>query len=294
MLCQHSRALCLVALVFAACGTPEAPQAEELANDAKGVLVGAGDIASCDSPGDEATAALLDGIEGTIFTTGDNVYSSGKLSEFRDCYEPSWGRHRHRTRPAPGNHDHKTDGAAGYFAYFGTAAGPERRGYYSYALADWHIVVLDSELHLEGDDAQHAWLREDLASHRATCTLGYWHHPRFSSGTDHGSDPGMQSIWQILYDAGADVVLNGHEHNYERFAPQTPQGEPDSHRGIRQFVVGTGGKGFYDFGSPIANSEFRYNSDFGVLKLVLNSSAYEWEFINTAREVIDRGTGTCH
>jgi acid phosphatase type 7 len=285
----------ILALLFASCGTPEGPPPDQFASDANRVLVGAGDIASCSSNGDEATAALLDDIEGTVFTTGDNAYSSGTSREFQDCYDPSWGRHRHRTRPSPGNHEYNTSGASGYFAYFGNAAGSPGKGYYSYDLAGWHIVVIDSERHTdEGDPAQVAWLRQDLASHRTPCTLAYWHHPRFSSGTEHGSESLMEDIWQILYDDGADVALAGHEHNYERFAPLTPQGKPDPDRGIRQFVVGTGGRSLYDFGQAITGSEFRYNDDFGVLKLVLLPSAYQWQFINTARVVIDQGSGSCH
>jgi hypothetical protein len=155
--------------------------------------------------------------------------------------------------------------------------------------------VIDSERQtLLDDPVQQAWLRQDLASHPAPCTLAYWHHPRFSSGTTHGSDPNMQDIWQILYDAGADVVVSAHEHNYERFAPQTPQGELDAARGLRQFVVGTGGKSLYPFGPPVANSELRYNANFGVLRLGLRPRDVLWEFINVGRAVIDRGRHPCH
>jgi hypothetical protein len=296
---QQVAAPAFVASILCACGDlPAGPFLDALAQrfaERIPVLVGAGDIAACNSSGDEATAALLDDIAGTVFTAGDNAYDFGTPIEFQKCYDPSWGRHRQRTRPSAGNHDYATPGAAGYFAYFGAAAGPPGQGYYSYDRAGWHVVVIESNRQtLLDDPVQQAWLRQDLASHPARCTLAYWHHPRFSSGTTHGSDPNMEDIWQILYDAGADVVVAGHEHNYERFAPQSPQGAPDAGRGIRQFVVGTGGRSLYPFGAPIANSEFRYNADYGVLKLVLRARDYSWEFINTTRTVVDRGRDACH
>ena len=209
------------------------------------VLVGAGDIASCGSSGDEATAALLAGIDGTVFTLGDNVYDSGTAAEFATCYDPSWGRYRARTSPAPGNHDYVTANAAGYFGYFGAAAGDPSTGYYAYDLGGWRVVAINSNCAAVGGcqagSAQERWLRADLAAHPAACTLAYWHHPRFNSG-EHGNSAEMQPIWQALYDAGAEVVLSGHDHHYERFAPQAPDGSSDPQRGIREFVVGTGGR----------------------------------------------------
>ena len=258
------------------------------------ILAGAGDIADCNSQGDELTAALLDDIGGTVFTAGDNAYEAGTPLEYALCYHPSWGRHKSRTRPALGNHEYITPGAAGYYAYFGAAAHPPF-GYYSYDLGTWHVVVIDSERQTILDDpVQQAWLREDLATHPALCTVAYWHHPRFSSGSTHGSDPNMEDIWQILYDADADIVISAHEHNYERFAPQTPQGVADPLRGIREFVVGNGGRSLYRFGPPIANSEFRYNADYGVIKLLLKRGRYNWQFIATNGAVIDAGKGVCH
>jgi hypothetical protein len=186
------------------------------------VLVGAGDIAVYGSPGDEATAALLDGIAGTVVTLGDNVYADGTPSEFANCYDPSWGRHKGRTKPAVGNHEYHTPGAAGYFGYFGPAAGDPSKGYYSYNLGAWHIVVLNSNCTYVGGchagSPQERWLRADLAAHPTTCTLAYWHHSRFSSGYQ-GSTAAVQSLWQALYAFGADIVLAGHDHSYERFAP---------------------------------------------------------------------------
>jgi len=258
------------------------------------VLVGAGDIASCESNGDEATAALLDNIPGTVFTTGDNVYTDGLSYEFTNCYEPSWGRHKTRTYPSAGNHDYHVDEAAAYFDYFGVNAGDPDEGYYSYDIGAWHIIVLNSILPVEAGSPQERWLRADLSAHPVACTLAYWHYPRFSSGILHGSDADMQPLWQALYDYGADLVLAGHEHNYERFAPQTPQGIADPMRGIRQFVVGMGGYSHYRFGPPIANSEVRNNDTYGVLKLTLHPDSYSWEFIPVAGGTFtDSGTARC-
>jgi acid phosphatase type 7 len=267
--------------------------------DADPILVAVGDIASCSSDGDEATAALLDGLSGTIATLGDHAYRSGTPQEFADCYDPSWGRHKDRTRPAPGNHDYETSGAAGYFDYFGAAAGEPGKGYYSYDLGTWHIVVLNSNCSQVGGcgegTPQEQWLREDLAAHPATCTLAYWHHPLFSSGTEHGGNESMQPVWQALYDAGADVVLAGHEHNYERFAPQDATGAMDLERGIRQFVVGTGGKSLYEFGEALPASEVRNADAMGVLMLRLYATGYEWEFVPIAGALFeDTGTWPCH
>ena len=261
------------------------------------VFVGAGDIADCGSTGDEATAALLDGIPGMVYTTGDNVYESGTVNQFANCYDPSWGRHKERTRPAAGNHDYMTTGAAGYFNYFGAAAGDPSKGYYSYDLGQWHIIVINSNCSRVGGcnagSPQEQWLRADLAAHPVTCTLAYWHHPRFSSG-EHGSSSAMQPIWQALYDAGADVVLNGHDHDYERFAPQSPTGIADLGRGIREFVVGTGGKNHYAIQLPIANSEVRNSDTFGVLKLTLHPTSYDWEFVPVAGKAFtDAGSASC-
>ena len=258
------------------------------------VVVGAGDIASCRSRGAEATALLLDSIPGTVFTTGDNAYADGTAAEFAACYEPTWGRHKARTRPAPGNHDYHTSGASAYYAYFGAAAGPVGRGYYSYDLGAWHIVSLNSAVRMRAGSEQEQWLRADLAASTATCTLAYWHRPRFSSGS-HGSSAASAPLWQALYDAGAEVVLVGHDHNYQRFAPQTAAGDRDDARGIREFVVGTGGGSHYTFVTPIANTEVFNTDTYGVLKLTLYVERYVWEFIPvTGGTFRDAGVGTCH
>ena len=275
------------------------PQAQTPPDQEPVVFVGAGDIANCQlaaGSGALATATLLDRIPGTVFTVGDHAYPSGTADEFHDCYEPRWGRHKARTRPAPGNHDYLTANGKPYFDYFGDNAGPERRGYYSYTLGSWHIVSLNSSISASRRSKQIEWLRKDLEDHRTTCTLAYWHIPVFSSGP-HGvqrqESSWMQEAWRVLYDAGADVVINGHDHDYERFAPQDPDGKADP-KGIREFVVGTGGGGLYNFRTTRPNSEARANRSYGVLKLVLRSTDYSWEFVVGAGEAFqDSGTAAC-
>jgi hypothetical protein len=260
------------------------------------VLVGAGDIASCGGSGDDETAALLDGLDGTVFTVGDNAYPDGAASDFADCYEPTWGRHKARTRPAPGNHDYHTGGASAYYTYFGANAGEAGQGYYSYDIGDWHIVSLNSNVSMGAGSAQEQWLRADLAASTKSCTIAYWHHPRFSSGSQHGSSSSSQPLWQALYDAGAELAIAGHEHNYERFAPQTPTGAADPVHGIREFVVGTGGDSHYnDQSTSLANSEAFNGTTYGVLKLTLGSGTYSWEFVPVAGgSFTDSGNGVCH
>jgi len=263
------------------------------------VLIAAGDIADCRKSGGKATAALIKHMSGAIATLGDNAYRSGSRQEFADCYDPTWGTEKSRTHPAIGNHEYNTHGASGYFDYFGDAAGQPGAGYYSYDLGAWHIVELNSNCgEIGGCDARSQegrWLQADLSAHPATCTLAYWHHPLFSSGTVHGNDEEMRPIWRILYAAGADVVLSGHEHNYERFAPQDPSGVPDPQRGIREFVVGTGGESHYPFGAPLPTSEVRNAETFGVLKLTLHPTSYDWVFVPVAGETFtDSGSGACH
>jgi hypothetical protein len=261
------------------------------------VFVGAGDIASCSSSGDEATANLLDNIAGTVYTLGDNVYSNGTTAEYNNCYAPqtTWGRHKARTRPSPGNHDYYTAGAAPYYAYFGSAAGDPSKGYYSYDLGAWHIIALNSNVDRFAGSVQEQWLRADLAASTKSCTLAYWHHPRFSSGSGHGNDTSVHPLWQALYDFNADVILGGHDHDYERFAPQTPAGAADNTRGIREFVVGTGGIGHYALGTLKANSQVFNSTSFGVLKLTLYEGGYDWDFVHVAGATFtDVGSGVCH
>ena len=263
------------------------------------VLVGAGDIADCrDLTGAEATAKLLEQIPGTVMAVGDLAYPDGSKENFV-CYDKTWGRVKARTRPAPGNHEFHAAGATPYFDYFGAAAGDPQNGYYSYELGTWHIVVLNSECAdvggCEAGSRQETWLRADLAAHPAACTLAYWHKPLFSSGSAHGNDLEMKPLWQALYDADADVIIGGHDHNYERFAPQNPDGQSDAARGIREFVVGTGGKNHRPILLAKPNSELRNADAFGVLKLSLRTGGYDWQFIPEAgKAFVDSGTGTCH
>lgn len=261
---------------------------------ASAVFVGAGDIGDCGRDAKEQTAKLLDAIPGTVYTTGDNAYPDGTDADFANCYHDSWGRHRDRTRPTPGNHDYHTTGAEPYYRYFGENAGPAGRGYYSFDLGEWHIIALNSNVSMSATSAQVTWLKADLAANTKRCTLAYWHHPRFSSG-DHGNATSTQPLWDVLYAADADVILAGHDHNYERFAPQTPTGAADPLRGIREFVVGTGGRSFYSFGTIKPNSEVRNNNTWGVLKLTLHADRYDWEFVPVAGKTFtDTGTGMCH
>jgi 3',5'-cyclic AMP phosphodiesterase CpdA len=246
-----------------------------------------------------ATARLLAKLHpAVVLTLGDNQYENGTLAKFRRSYDPSWGKIKGRIRPAPGNHDYRAPGAAGYFAYFGARAGRRSRGYYSFNLGGWHLIALNSECtHVGGcgkGSRQERWLRADLAAHPARCTLAYWHKPRFSSGM-HGNDATYTAFWRALYRAGAEVVLVGHDHDYERFALQTPQGRLDRARGIRQFVVGTGGKTHYGFRTIRANSQVRNSGTFGVLRLTLRTSGYDWRFVpEPGKRFTDTGHGTCH
>jgi hypothetical protein len=261
------------------------------------VMVGAGDIASCSRTQDSATAKLLDGIAGTVFTLGDNV-ETGSSSDFSNCYGPTWGRHKSRTRPTAGNHDYQTGAASPYYSYFGFRAGDPRKGYYSYDLGSWHVVVLNSNCSAVGgcgsSSPQTTWLRRDLAASSKPCTIALWHHPRFTSS--RSTPDGLTlPLWQALYAAGAELVLSGHRHNYERFAPQTPGGTADSAHGIRQFVVGTGGHRLAPFSGVMRNSQVRNSSTYGVLRLTLHASSYDFAFVPVAGQSFrDSGSGRCH
>jgi hypothetical protein len=252
-----------------------------LVTEGQARLLAAGDIASCSWTRDEATAALLDGLEGLVLTLGDNAYGSGTAQQFADCYHPSWGRHKARTRPSAGNHDFETAGGAGYFGYFGAAAGPAPQGWYSFEYGGWHIVVLNSNCAAIGGcgrtSAQGLWLEADLDAHPSRCTLASWHHPRFASSSGHGSSTLTRDLWAILQEHAADVVLVGHDHNYERFARQDAFGVADP-LGMREFVVGTGGASLYAMGAPEPNSEARDDTSYGVLSLDLAPDAYAWRF----------------
>jgi hypothetical protein len=262
------------------------------------VAIAVGDAASCDWTGDEDTANLLDGLPGTIFALGDLAYLAGTETEFRNCFHPTWGRHRARMRPAPGNHDYGTENGAAYHRYFGDRAGAYGAGYYSYELGAWHVVVLNSNCDAIGGcgdgSAQHRWLVADLQRSRARCTAAYWHHPRFTSAP-RGPNAFMSPLWQALYDGGADVVFQGHEHHYERLAPMRADGTRDAARGMRSFVVGTGSAPFYGFPMVHPNSEVRRAEVFGALRLVLRPTGYDWRFVPIARQRFeDTGSAECH
>jgi hypothetical protein len=257
-------------------------------------LVAAGDIAGCWWRSDEATARLLDHIGGVVAPMGDAVYQDGTRGQFADCYGPTWGRHKARTHPAIGNHETRTEHGTPYYDYFGAAAGPRGKGWYSYERDGWHVVVLNSEIDMSPATEQLAWLREDLRTHPSRCTLAYMHRPRFSSG-QHGDSERVKAAFRVLYDGGVDVLLGGHDHLYERFAPQDPDARADSVRGIRQFVVGTGGAPFYRFRATIEpNSQVRQNRVHGVLRLVFHPDSYDWEFVGVGKGFSDKGHGTCH
>jgi 3',5'-cyclic AMP phosphodiesterase CpdA len=260
---------------------------------ADAVLVGAGDVGMCGIPEVAMTANLLERIPGTIVALGDLAYPAGSANDFATCYDPTWGRVRERTRPTPGNHDYETQQGAPYYAYFGANAGPSGRGYYSYRAGAWLILSLNSNIPATADSAQAAWVRATLASNPTACTLAYWHYPLFSSGPN-GNQAAMREIWRILQEEGADVVLSGHDHLYERFAPQDASGRADPRHGLREFVVGTGGAHLYSPRAVQQNSEV-VSSTFGVLKLTLKAKSYEWQFVPiSGKSFTDFGIGECH
>jgi acid phosphatase type 7 len=273
-------------------GGPTRPSPSPPPVAAVAVLVGAGDIVECGGPGAAATATLLDNIEGTVFTAGDNTYFHGTEEEFRNCYGPTWGRHRARTRPAAGNHDYESSGAAPYYAYFGSSAGPNGLGYYSFSAGSWHIVSLNSNIPAGEGSPQLAWLRSDLAANPAACVGVIWHHPLYSS-SENGPQPMMREAWQVLQQNNAEFVVSGHDHVYERFAPQDANGRLVGN-GVRQFVAGTGGARHYVFGAVRPGSEVR-GSPWGVLKFTLYSGRFDWEFVPIAGETFrDSGSDACH
>jgi len=262
---------------------------------------GAGDIGEC-TGGPAATGRMLANLGGTIFTTGDNAYPNGTFSDF-NCYDSTWGSFKDRTYPVPGNHeyadDHRSDANA-YFAYFGTNAGQPGRGYYAYDVGSWRIIALNSNfkspesIGVGPGSAQMAFLQGELQTSHQRCVLAYWHHPLFTSG-QNGPSPDMRPIFRALYDANADVVLNGHDHIYERFKPQDADGRFDAARGIREFIVGTGGHPLLTPRATAAgNSDAFVSGQHGILKLTLNADSYAWEFVTTTGAVMDSGSGSCH
>ncbi len=261
------------------------------------ILIGAGDIASCGQNNDELTAQIVDTIPGTVMVLGDNVYENGTTSEFNNCYHPTWGRHKARTKPATGNHEYNTSGAAPYYAYFGAAAGTAGQGYYSYNLGAWHIIVLNSSISMGSGSAQDTWLQNDLAANPNLCTLAYMHHPLWSSGGSSGGQyySGVRRPWDVMYPAGVDLILDGHRHFYERQAPMKPDGTADPATGMRHIIVGTGGIGGGSVSNPHPRTEIANGSTFGVLKLYLYDDSYAWRFIpRTGQTFTDSGSTACH
>jgi hypothetical protein len=256
------------------------------------VLNVTGDIGWCGSPGVALTARLLERLPGDILLAGDIAYMKGTADDFRRCFDPEWGRMRGRFRAVPGNHEFEDPGAAGYFGYFGAAAGPGRRGYYAFRAATWHVLMLNSSEDMRRESAQWQWVRNELQQNRTRCTLAVWHHPFASSGPN-GSNAQVRDTWQLLHEQGAEVVVSAHDHFYERFAPQTQDYRYDPNA-IRQFIVGTGGAPLYRPATRGPNTEAVVET-FGALKLTLNPSSYDWEFIEAATSrSIDRGSAPCH
>ncbi|HEY1951354.1 MAG TPA: metallophosphoesterase, partial [Gemmatimonadaceae bacterium] len=291
---------------------PGGPPKKEVPLAGAAVMVGAGDIAVCGTDGDEATGHMLDsilvsdsaaGIRTEVFTLGDNAYPSGPNGvedDFSRCFAPTWGSPRvmRVIHPAPGNHDYDSGSGDPYFQFFGDRAGPPGKGYYSYDFNGWHVVSLNSELYFDAGNAAQAkaeeeWLRQDLASHSARCTLAYFHRPLFNSG-HYGNIPEMRTVWNILYEHGADLVLSGHEHHYERFIPQRPDGVADSARGIEEIIAGTGGGALTSADQPRhRNSAIEVHGRFGLLKLELTPEEYRYAFIGVDGRVWDTGGRKC-
>lgn len=253
------------------------------------VFAGAGDISTCGNDNDAKTAQLLGQIAPRfVFTVGDNVYQNGTYSEFMNCYNPTWGKYKSFTKPVRGNHDYNTAGAQGFWDYFLYPA------YYVYDIGTWRIYVLDTELDVSATSAQVQWLKNDLAAHPKSCVLAFWHRPRWSSGSAHGSDSKMQTIWQVLYNAKAELVINGHEHNYERFAQMNAYGQAVS-SGLREIIAGTGGVSHSGFGTILSSSRVRNSNTYGVLRLNLRSGGYDWKFVPIAgQSFTDSGSTSCH
>lgn len=293
----RSCAVTTAALLLVSCGGGDGPVDPTGPLPAETMLV-AGNIATCGSTNDEATATLLESLPGTVFTLGDNAFPNGSAEAYRDCYEPSWGRHKARTYAALGNHEYNLGTAAASFDYFGSRAGPRNLGYYSLDLGNWHVIVLNvsDAVSFEEGSAQDQWLQADLAANSKLCTIALWHSTRFFSSNTIGwtSNAFITKLWERLYAAGVDVVLNGQQHQYERFPPMTPTGTPDEARGIRQFNVGTGGESA-QMPIAIAPHSEALSVAFGVLRLTLDAGTYAWEFMPVVSgQFSDSGTGTCH
>jgi hypothetical protein len=245
----------------------------------------------CGRPAVAQVANLVSSLAGELILAGDLAYFQGTAEQFRDCFDPFWGQFRSRWHPVPGNHEYESPGARPYFAYFGEAAGPAGRGYYSFTAGDWLILMLDSNISAAEGSAQYEFARGLLQAQRTPCTMAVWHHPLFSSGPG-GPTRAMRDMWALLEMSRAEVVVNGNEHFYERFARQRWDGTEDPANGIRQFTVGTGGADLYNFGRVAPNSEERFVRH-GVARFTLRPAQLEWEFIAVDGTVLDQGLDTC-
>ncbi|MBB4677381.1 metallophosphoesterase family protein [Crossiella cryophila] len=260
-------------------------------------VVAAGDICGSNC---KATAAVVGQINpSAVLTAGDNAYDSGTLSEYRTRYDPTWGKYKTITYPSPGNHEYNTSKASGYFDYFNGVgvqngrAGDRSKGYYDWEIGNWKFIALNSNFSKIDSAAQLSWLKDRLRTNTKQCVAAYWHHPLFTLGS-HTGETKARPLWQALYDAKADLVLVGHDHNYQRFAPQNPQGKADS-AGLRQVLVGTGGKSNYNFSRDLPNVDAKDAKSNGVLKLTLSGTSYRGDFVPVSGQSYkDSFTGTCH
>jgi hypothetical protein len=293
------------AVILARCGgnTPNGPDPPPCTGTgcnpppaATATILAAGDVGECGF-GALQTGTLLDGLSGDfILALGDLAYPDGSAANFRDCFDPGWGRHKSRTRPVPGNHEYVSDSAANpYFNYFGANGGNRGEGYYAFNAGPWRIIALNDNIPFGPGTAQMQFLRTELQNNRVNCVLAYWHKPLYSSGQNGNANDGVQSklLWTTLLEFNADVILNGHDHLYERFALQDDNGRPGVN-GIREFVVGTGGAHLYPLIATKPNSEKFYNSSYGILSLTLFEKSYHWEFRSVTNSLIDAGDGACH
>jgi hypothetical protein len=286
----------LVASAGAGCSGDRSPAAPSVGVGGSGgtgqtvTVLGVGDIGLCGSPGVEPTALLVDRTPGLLLLAGDIAYMHGAARDFQRCFDPFWGRFRDRWRAVPGNHEYETAGAGAFFDYFGDAAGPDRSGHYSLRLGDWLVLMLNSNVPAVRHSGQWEFVRRELESNRLPCVMAVWHHPLFSSGPN-GPSPVMRDIWGLLDASGAELVVTGHEHLYERFAPQTMDGRTLP-RGLRQFTAGTGGAELYRFVGRAPNSEVRI-TQFGIIRLTLQPAGYQWEFLTIDGSIPDSGTETC-
>ena len=288
-------ALCVLASACRRVETNRDSLALSMRDDSLPVLVGAGDVGDCDFDGAARTSRMLDSIRGTIFIAGDVAYQTRRNPHpFLTCFDPAWGRHRARIRPALGNHDYADDSAAAYFEYFGERAGPRPAGYYSYEVGRWHVIALNTNIAIGDSSPQARWLRTDLALNAGRCTVAYMHHPRFSSGP-HAERDALVPLWRILARSGVSIAIAGHDHIYERFSPLDADGAPDATNGVRQFVVGTGGAHRYAIAALLPGSEAHSSDTYGLLKLTLLPDRYRWAFMPVdSGGLHDAGESRCH